>query len=358
MCARVKKSKKSKVEKKSFWHNVVVDFKKDLLPGLLRFESHLKKEVTLLTVKNFMRHPAFGLGMAFIIWGASVPVTKLALQEIGPASFLFLRMVLATIILFPFALKQKGAFTVREELHIFFSAILGIGVHIYLIYLALPSVASINVPVINALSPFLLVILSYVFFREKIHKHKYYGMIFGFLGALVITVLPVVFGSNNVLGTYSSAKFSPFFGDIIILISALFGTFGIILIKPVKHIPGHIITFWQSAVVAISILPLAIAEIPRNFIPTMSPFVFFAVLFVAILNSVVAYSIYNESVHKLEASEVGLLSYLSPIGALLLAVPLLGEWPDIWFVLGTVLVLYGVWLAERKNIKVKTAPTS
>jgi len=55
---------------------------------------------------------------------------------------------------------------------------------------------------------------------------------------------------------------------------------------------------------------------------------------------------------------VGLLSYLSPIGALFLAVPLLGEWPDIWFVVGTALVLYGVWLAERKNIKVKTAPTS
>ncbi|MFO0703789.1 MAG: DMT family transporter [Patescibacteria group bacterium] len=348
-----KKLKNKKNNKEGILSRLSAEFRRDLLPGIKKFEGHLKKEVTLLSVKNMAKHPAFTLAIAFIVWGASIPITKLALNEIGPASFLFLRMVIASVVLFPFALRQKGSFKVKEELYIFFSAIFGIGAHIYLIYLALPSVTSINVPVINALSPFLLVLLSYIFFREKIHKQKYFGMAFGFLGALVITVIPVLTGSSNVLGVYQSAKFSPYYGDLIIFISACFGSIGTLLVKPIKHIPGHIITFWQSAVVAIAILPMAIAEMPHNFMPTVSGFVVFAVLFVALLNSVFAYSVHNENVHKLESSEVGLLSYLSPIGALFVAMPLIGEVPDIWFVLGTILVLYGVWLAERKVTKRK-----
>lgn len=348
------KNKKYKKDKNTTFFDsialqIVREYKKDILPDIKKIESFLKKEMDLITLKTIIKHPSFGLAVAFLIWGASAPITKLALFEIGPASLLFLRMVVSSVILFPFALRQKYTFAVKDEVYVFLSAIFGVGVHIYLIYLALPSVSSVNVPVINALSPFLFVLLAWIFFREKVGKRKYFGMIFGFLGAFVITTLPVIFpDTKNVLGVYSPVKLAPSLGDLIILISVVFGTIGSILIKPIRHIPGHIITFWQSAVIAVAILPLAISEVPSDFVPTMSIYVIFAILFTAIANTVVAYTIYNESLHRVKASDVGLLSYLAPVSALLIAVPLLGEWPSIWFVMGTILVLYGVWIAERK----------
>lgn len=315
-------------------------------PGVLKF---LKQEISLVTLKNISRHPAFGLGLVSLIWGASVPITKVALFEIGPASLLFLRMSIASIILFPIVVREHHHFTYKEEINLFLSSVIGIGAPIYLIYFALPSVTSLNVPVIHAMSPFLLVILGWIFFREKIQKNKYYGMILSFAGAFVITALPQMMAKSDVLGVFSYSKMSASGGYFIIILSCVLAAVGTMLIKPLKHISGPVMAFWQSAIVAVVMLPMAIAEVPSNFISTLSPMTLFAILYVAVLSSVVGYTIYNNSVHKLQMSEIGLLSYLAPIGALVIAMPLLHEMPDIWFVIGSILVILGVWVAEKKS---------
>ncbi len=308
----------------------------------------LATELNMGTVRTLLRHPSFAIGVVFVMWGASVPLTKLALFEMGPASFLFLRMVIASVALFPFALRYRQTFTMKEELSLFFSAIIGMAIHIYLIYLALPSVSSINVPVINALSPFILVLLARMFLGEKIKKNKYFGMAFGLAGVMVITLVPLWLNRDSVLGIYSATRFSSFYGDLIIFISAFFGTIGTLLIKPIRHIPGYIITFWQCAITAVAVLPIAISEVPSTFVPTMSPMVLVALAYTGIFSTVIGYSLFNQELHKVQASDIALLSYLSPIGALMLGIPLLHEIPDMWFIIGAAFVLYGVWIAEGR----------
>ncbi len=354
MPIKKKRQRVSKVPLKRFSHTdglsqiakKLGSFFADYLPAVEKF---LKQEISLVTFKNLAKHPAFGLGLVSIIWGASVPITKVALFEIGPASLLFLRMSVAAIILFPIVVREHHHFTRKEEIHLFLSSVVGIGVPIYLIYLALPSVTSLNVPVIGALSPFLLVILGWIFFRERIQKNKYYGMMLSFAGALVITVLPQMMHDPKVLGVFSFAKMPATGGYLIIILSCILGAIGTLLIKPLKHISGAVMAFWQAAIIAIVFLPLAIAEVPSNFIPTLSPMTVFAIFYVAVISSVVGYTIYNDSVHKLQMSEIGLLSYLSPVGALVIAGPLLHEMPDIWFFIGSILVILGVWIAEKKS---------
>jgi drug/metabolite transporter (DMT)-like permease len=332
-----------------FRNQALMEYEEDLRPFIHKIRRTLRTEVNLTTIKKLLVKPGFCLAVVFLIWGASVPIAKTALREIGPASFLFLRMVIACLALFPFVFKSQSKFKSRDEMNIFLAALSGVGLHIYLIYLALPSVSSVNVPIINALSPFLLVFLGWIFLKEKIHRRKYFGMFFGFFGVIVITVIPSLGVNTDVLGVYSHIKLSPLAGDLVIFVSAVFGVLGTMLVKSIKQISSLTITFWQSAVVAIAILPFAIMEIPSEFIPTISPAVIVALLFTGILNSAVGYTLYNHYIHKLQTTDIGLLSYLSPIGALLFAIPLLGEFPDIWFVIGSVLILYGVWVAEKKK---------
>jgi len=66
---------------------------------------------------------------------------------------------------------------------------------------------------------------------------------------------------------------------------------------------------------------------------------------------------------RVKAQEVGLFNYLDPVVTVLIAVPLLGEHPDIYFFIGTILVFGGIYIAEGRipwhpfhKLKVPTSP--
>jgi drug/metabolite transporter (DMT)-like permease len=67
----------------------------------------------------------------------------------------------------------------------------------------------------------------------------------------------------------------------------------------------------------------------------------------AVFPSVVCYSIYYYALTYVPASRVSAFSYLQPLLAILMAIPLLGEQPTRSLMAGGALVLTGVFLAER-----------
>jgi len=313
-------------------------------------------------IRHLLHSSIVAIVIANLIWGMAAPITKLALTEIGPIALLFLRMIIASLILFPFVLRHEYRFSTREQFFIAISGIFGIFIPIALINIALPLVPSINLPIINSISPFILVILAYVFFHEKVSRNKYIGMAFGLLGVTCITAFPILFKQpGEVLGIFSDSfgvlvtPLSPttaaVVGNLLMLIAVLFGSVGTILIKQVKHIPGHVIAFWQFALISCLVLPFALFENASLFNMTIGINGLVGVLFLGIFSSVVAYSLHNSAIQKSTMADVGLLSYVSPIGALVIAVPFLHEYPNIWFIIGSALVLFGVWFAERKIVR-------
>jgi drug/metabolite transporter (DMT)-like permease len=72
-----------------------------------------------------------------------------------------------------------------------------------------------------------------------------------------------------------------------------------------------------------------------------------SLLYMALFGSVLAYLIYNYALVYIPASRVSAFSYMQPLGATLLAVPLLGELISTTLVIGGILVLTGVYITER-----------
>ena len=315
---------------------------------------------------SFVHNPFFALTVAYLIWGVAAPISKLTLGEIGPFSLLFLRTIITAIVLLPFILNHKITLTLHEQFYIALSGFFSIFLHITLIYIALPLIPSINLPIIASMSPFIFVLMARIFLREKVGMNKYYGMAFGLLGVLCVTVLPVLFPKpGEVLGistqVLSSLKILGlenanlptnsilWLGNGILIFSIFIGSMGSLFIKPIRHLPGQLITFWQFALVACFTLPLAFLESPDLYISSMSLNGFLGVGYISILSSVVAYSLYNSGLQETKAADVGLFSYLSPLAALVVGIPLLHEYPDLWFIMGAGLVLFGVWIAEKKT---------
>ena len=97
---------------------------------------------------------------------------------------------------------------------------------------------------INFLSPIIVVLLSFLIFREKIFKYRIFALIIGFLGTLII-IRPGYVEFN--------------IGTIMVLISLLFWSFIIILSKYVSKDDSPItMVSYQYTLMTLFALPLAI----------------------------------------------------------------------------------------------------
>ncbi len=72
-------------------------------------------------------------------------------------------------------------------------------------------------------------------------------------------------------------------------------------------------------------------------------------LYMAAISSVAAYTLFYWALRYMEASRVAAVNYFQPVGAILVAAIFLREVPTRYLLLGGVLILLGVYLAERSK---------
>ncbi len=136
-------------------------------------------------------------------------------------------------------------------------------------------------------------------------------------------------------------------GDIIILLSALAIALYSIIGKRVtaRH---DIVTVNAVSYLAGLIVLLPLLWPPRGFSYfAVSPVGWLSLLYMAVFPSVLGYLIYCYALTRMPASRVSAFSYLQPLLATILAVPLLNEPLTGSLAGGGALVLMGVYVTER-----------
>lgn len=273
----------------------------------------------------------------YIIWGAASPIFKWSMQEIPPYTLGFLRFILAAAIIYPFIAK-KIAIKKTDYMKILTLAAVGITLSISLFLLGLQMTSSINVPIISAIMPLLMVIGSVWYLHEKLKKRFITGAIISFIGILVIVLEPLL-----ITGPDGSIP-----GNLLILLSVICGVIYTLLLKKYSlPYPALTIVFWTFLVGGILFLPAFITEVVL-----LQPFVHFdgkaiiGIGFGAIFSSAIAYFLYAYSLKYLTASEVGIFIYVEPIVTVLIAVPLLNEIIHPTYLIGSLIVFIGLFIAE------------
>ena len=66
------------------------------------------------------------------------------------------------------------------------------------------------------------------------------------------------------------------------------------------------------------------------------------------LASAFGHALYAFGLSKIHANESGVFAYIDPVATALVAVPLLGETISIWYLIGSVLVFGGIFIAEKR----------
>ena len=295
---------------------------------------------------HFIKHHHHALYLAplalvvtHMVWGASSPIFKWALQDISPFTLAFLRFFLASLILLPFTIHQIR-FRMKDLGKLFLLSFVGFTLHIGLLFVGLTKTSSINVPIIASSAPVLLILASMLILRERVKPKVLYGTLISLFGVGVIMARP--FLDNGLYGT--------FVGNLFIVASIIAFVIYTILLKEFQLRYSSItLLFWMFAIATITFFPFFFVEnFPSVLVPQLTLPSAFGILFGALFTSVIAYGGYNYAVKHMHVNETGVFSYIAPIVAVLTAIPLLGEHVTPSYLVGSILVFAGIFLAEIK----------
>lgn len=268
-------------------------------------------------------------------------MAKVTLTEFPPMSLGFLRFGLACLLIAPFLItveSKRKKIKLDHLPRIFLASLLMAGINITFFYQGLKRTTAIDASVLDLSIPIISVIAGWWFLREKIFAINLVGIILGFLGGVVVIGLPLIF-----LGTFSPTAIM---GDFLILLSAISFVAGSILFKNMlKTYPPLIITALVFLFGAITFLiPAALEYITNpNWVSQVSILGLLGLIYIVFLSSISAYFLLLWGLSKIELSHANLFQYLEPAVAATLAVPLLGERISFSFIVGTVLVVLGVY---------------
>jgi drug/metabolite transporter (DMT)-like permease len=284
--------------------------------------------------------PYLALIFAQLIWGGSMVISKISLQEFPPNTLAFLRFTIALILLMPFftVITKKVKIKAEHIPKILLAGLTMITFNIFFLYQGLLLTTTINAAVLTLSLPILSVVAGWWFLKEKVYWINLLGILLGVFGAILIIGLPLLF-VGNLTG-------SMLLGNVMLILASASYVIGAIISK--KLLKSYSSLFLTAAIFlvgALSFLPAAINDYIQNplWFEKVTILGILGLLYLAILSSISAYFLYDYALEKVEVSKANLFQYIEPAIVATLAVPILGERISFSFIIGTCLIVLGVY---------------
>ena len=275
-------------------------------------------------------------------------VARGGVEYVPPISLAFWRWFTVFLILFPFffnEIYQKRKIIKKEFLKLFFLGAMGCGVCGAFPFIAGLSTSMANMGIIYTSSPIFIILLSILFFNEKISFNRVFGLVICLVGVFIII-------SKGNLNFFLKFKFTS--GDIWMIGAALGWALYSIYLLNWKSKFSLMTRFTLIAFFGfISLLPFHIlgsiffsesyyfskTYYDRNF--------FFWVLFAAISPSIIAFTLYSRLQKHVGASLAGFTLYLFAIYGAIFGIIFFNEILMLFHYLGAAFVFSGVYIARK-----------
>ena len=202
-----------------------------------------------------------------------------------------------------------------------------------------------NAPMIGSSQPIFLFILSVLFLKEKPRKRVFWGILISFIGVLAIIISPLLFNH----GTSTIQKETALEGNIFLMIATLGSVLQAIINKKVlKEVNHYVVSCISFLFGSLTFIPMMIPELQHWSFSALNINGWMGIIFGVFFSSALAYGLYMYGISKISAQEVGIFSYIDPVIAVILAIPLLGEYPTPIFFVGSLCIFLGIILAEGR----------
>ena len=298
-----------------------------------------------LAIRKNNFYPYLLLFIQPIFMASNIIVARGGVEYVPPVSLAFWRWLTVFLILMPFCfdeiIKKKKELK-KETFKLFFLGLMGCGICGAFPFIAGMSTTMANMGIIYTSSPIFIIVMSVLFFRDKINLSRIAGLILCLSGVLII----ICKGDLTYLINF---KFTS--GDLWMLGAAIgWAVYSIFLInwKSSFSLMARftLIAFFG----AISLMPFYLIEETYLFNTEFNNNFLFWVLFAAISPGIIAFTLYTKVQKYVGASLAGFTLYIFSIYSAIYGIILFDEALLNFHYYGAALVFIGIYLA-RKIVK-------
>ncbi len=295
-----------------------------------------------LAIRKNNFYPYLLLFIQPIFMASNIIVARGGVEYVPPVSLAFWRWLTVFLILMPFffdeIIKKKKELK-KETFKLFFLGLMGCGICGAFPFIAGMSTTMANMGIIYTSSPIFIIVMSVLFFRDKINLSRIAGLILCLSGVLII----ICKGDLTYLINF---KFTS--GDLWMLGAAIgWAVYSIFLInwKSSFSLMARftLIAFFG----AISLFPFYLIEETYFFNTAFNNNFIFWVLFAAISPGIIAFTLYTKVQKYVGASLAGFTLYIFSIYSAIYGIILFDETLLSFHYYGAALVFIGVYLARK-----------
>lgn len=281
-----------------------------------------------------------------LFWAGNFISARAIAPETDPLVLALLRWLVALLLILPWwwPVARREWSAMRQNLPVLcWLSFWSVAMFNTMIYLGVETTTASNAAIFQAIIPVLILLLSWMFYKERVSHLQGLGILLSISGVLVIV-------SKAELSRLLSLRLNQ--GDLWIMLAvASWAIYSVTL----RHRPTSVSPFgffgFSVTFGALSLLPFAIWEQGGAVVPDWNSWIWTIILYIAVFPSILAYLFWNRGVAEVGASTAGLFIYLIPVFGLVLAILFLNETLHGYHLAGIILIAVGILLAMVRRIK-------
>jgi len=286
--------------------------------------------------------PGLLLGLAALFWAGNTVAARLAIDEITPFTLTALRWVMVAAALWPVYGREVRRHwpQIRPRLGlIVLLALLGMTGFNALYYVAAHYTSAINIGILQGAMPIFVLAGAYL-------AHGSRAGLVQQLGALITALGVAVVATRGAPQALLEVKFN--YGDLVMLAACVLYALYTVALRDRPNVPGVAFFALLALIAAITSLPLVAFEVAAGTfrLPTAQGLA--VTLWIAVFPSFLSQIFYLRGVDLIGPGRAGVFVNLVPVFAAVLAVGLIDEPFAPYHAVALILVLGGIWLAQRR----------
>ena len=269
-----------------------------------------------------------------LLFTALNAVLRMLAQQLDPMVAQFLRNLFGAAVMLPFILREGFAAYRPKQMsgQVWRGAVHCAGLVLW--FLAVPHVPLAEITALGFTTPLFLMLGAAVFLGERMVAARWIAALAGFAGVLIV-VAPAVIASGGASGTPWAL--------VLLLASPVFAASSLITKALTRYDRPQVIVLWQSLMVALFSLPLALWHWET---PTAEQWAWFA--FSGLLGSAGHYCLTRAFVLA-DLSVTQPIKFLELIWAVLMGLVIWGEQPGVTTLVGGAVIFAATsWIARRE----------
>lgn len=282
-----------------------------------------------------------------IIWGGSFFFIGLSAKELPSFTIVFLRVGLASIILWPTLMLVGLKMPKDKEIWkmFFYIGLINNVTPFSLIAWGQHHIASGLASILNATTPFFTILLAHFLTKEeRISGNRILGLVIGFFGVTIIVGLEFIEGASVDTLAQLAVLGAAFLYGLALVYGRRFKKMGI---DPVIAATG------QLTASTLVLFPIVLwVDSPWN-LPMPSSTTWSAIFGLGILSTALAFILYYRILATAGAVNISLVTFLVPVSAIILGVLFLNERLEVKHFVGMTVIWLGLAIINGRFFKIQ-----